>query len=45
MSELLILSPEQKQTFDRDGFLHLKGFYGAEEMEEMRRRFHELVTG
>lgn len=45
MSEsLLILSPEQKQFFAERGFLLLKGFYSAAEMEEMRGQFHELVS-
>ncbi len=42
--ELLILSPEQKQFFDDNGYLLLKGFYSADEMEEMRREFHQLVS-
>ncbi len=41
--ELLLLTREQKESFDADGFLHLKGFYDAAEMEEMRRQFGELV--
>ena len=44
MSDLLILTPDQKRAFDEDGFLLLEGFYNSREMEEMRRRFHELVT-
>ncbi|MSR82588.1 MAG: phytanoyl-CoA dioxygenase family protein [Candidatus Latescibacteria bacterium] len=40
---LLILSPDQKQLFDDNGYLHLKGFYSATEMDQMRRQFHELV--
>ena len=35
---LLILDPEQKQFFDDNGYLLLKGFYGPAEMEQMRRR-------
>ena len=41
---LLILSPEQKRFFDDNGYLHLPGFYGDAEMQEMRREYHELVT-
>ena len=43
MSDLLILTPEQKRAFDDDGFLFLKGFYDSREMKEMRGRFHDLV--
>lgn len=42
--ERLLLTSEQKASFDADGFLHLRGFYSAEEMEEMRRQFGALVT-
>ena len=41
---LLIMDPEQKQFFADNGYLLLKGFYDLEEMAEMRRRYHELVT-
>ena len=41
---LLILDPEQKQFFDDNGYLWLKGFYGPAEMEQMRGEFHRLVT-
>ena len=41
---LLILDPEQKQFFDDNGYLLLKGFYGPAEMEQMRGEFHRLVT-
>ena len=33
---LLILDPEQKQFFDDNGYLLLKGFYDSAEMEQMR---------
>jgi ectoine hydroxylase-related dioxygenase (phytanoyl-CoA dioxygenase family) len=42
--DLLILDREQKQSFDREGYLLLEGFYSAEEMEIMRSRFGDLVT-
>ena len=42
--ELLILDREQKRSFDEEGYLLLRGFYSADEMEVMRARFHELVT-
>ena len=42
--DLLILDREQKQSFDKDGYLLLAGFYSTEEMEEMRTRFGDLVT-
>ena len=42
--ERLLLTNEQKASFDADGFLHLRGFYSAEKMEEMRRQFGALVT-
>ena len=41
---LLILDPEQKQFFDDNGYLLLKGLYGPAEMEQMRGEFHRLVT-
>ncbi len=41
---LLILAPEQKQFFDLNGYLLLKGFYSTDEMQTMRRQYHELVT-
>jgi ectoine hydroxylase-related dioxygenase (phytanoyl-CoA dioxygenase family) len=40
---LLILSADQKQFFDKQGYLFLRGFYDSGEMEEMRRQYHELV--
>ena len=40
--ERLLLTNEQKASFDADGFLHLRGFYSAEEMEEMRRLMDEI---
>ncbi len=42
--ELLILDREQKRSFDEEGYLLLRGFYSADEMEVMRARFHELLT-
>ena len=37
MSEnLLILKQEQKQFFNDNGYLLLRGFYGEVEMKEMR---------
>ena len=41
---LLILAPEQKQFFDLNGYLLLKGFYSSDEMQTMRQQYHELVT-
>tara|TARA_Y100001934_G_scaffold100207_1_gene123402 strand:+ start:1647 stop:2429 length:783 start_codon:yes stop_codon:yes gene_type:complete len=41
---LLILDPAQKQFFADNGYLLLKGFYDRQEMAEMRRQYHELVT-
>ena len=43
-AELLILEAAQKQFFDDNGFLLLEGFYEPEEMAEMRRQFHTLVS-
>ena len=40
---MLALSAREKRFYDDSGYLHLKGFYGGEEMAEMRRQFHELV--
>ena len=44
VDSLLILSTDQKQFFDDQGYLHLRGFYDAVEMERMRRQYHQLVT-
>ena len=41
---LLYLSAEQKQFFAANGYLMLKGFYAGDEIDEMRRRYHQLVT-
>ena len=38
------LTCEQKQSFDDHGYLMLEGLYAPQEVEQMRRRFHELVT-
>ena len=38
---LLILEPAQKQFFADNGYLLLKGFYDHQEMDEMRRQYHE----
>jgi phytanoyl-CoA hydroxylase len=43
-NELLILEPAQKQFYDDNGYLLLNGFYGPQEMEEMRRQFHQLAS-
>ena len=43
-AELLILEAAQKQFFDDNGYLLLEEFYGPEEMDEMRRQFHALVS-
>jgi len=42
--ELLILTPEQKKSYGDNGYLHLRGFYAPDEMEEMQREYHEMVT-
>lgn len=34
-----------KESFDRDGFLHIKGFATLEECDTMRQRMADLVTG
>ena len=38
------LEPKQKQFFEANGYLHLKGFYNADYMAELRGNFHQLVT-
>ena len=43
-SELVTLSPAQKQFFDDQGYLLLKGLYTPDEIEEMRCEFHHLVS-
>ena len=44
MKELLILTPQQKQSFEDEGFLHLRGFYAGAELERLRAEYHKLVT-
>ena len=39
-----ILTKEQKASFDRDGYLHLPGFYDKAAMKEMRKQFHDLLA-
>jgi len=41
---LLALSPAQKQFFDDNGYLLVRGLYAPDEVAEMREHFHELVT-
>ena len=43
-SGLKMLTPEQKSSFEENGYLHLPGFYQGEALEELRRQYHELVT-
>jgi ectoine hydroxylase-related dioxygenase (phytanoyl-CoA dioxygenase family) len=42
--ELLVLTPEQKQFFDINGYLVLRGLYKPDEIAAMRDEFHRLVT-
>ncbi len=42
--DLLILTPEQKESFAKNGFLLCKGVYDESEMEEMRHHFYDLLT-
>ncbi|MDP7131362.1 MAG: phytanoyl-CoA dioxygenase family protein [Planctomycetota bacterium] len=44
MSNLLILTPEQKQSYDDNGYLHLPGFYSEDEVRELRDEFRAMVT-
>lgn len=39
-----ILTQDQKTSFDRNGYLHLPGFYDEAAMIEMRDQFHDLIT-
>jgi hypothetical protein len=39
-----ILTQEQKQFFDGNGFLVMPKMYSDDEMVEMRAQFHELIT-
>ena len=39
-----ILTPEQKESFDDNGFLVVPKMYSDDEMSEMRKQFHELIT-
>ena len=41
---LKILTPEQKESFDDNGFLVVPKMYSDDEMSEMRKQFHELIT-
>jgi len=42
--QLLTLTPEQKKSFDDNGYLVVRGLYSPEEIAEMRAQFHDLVT-
>ncbi|MDA0837899.1 MAG: phytanoyl-CoA dioxygenase family protein [Planctomycetota bacterium] len=44
MSNLLILTPEQKKFYDENGFLHLPGFYSEDEVRALRDEFHTMIT-
>jgi len=44
LNELLILTPEQKQSFQDHGFLHLPGFYSGNDLQRLRDEYHQLVT-
>ncbi len=44
MSELLILTAEQKRSFHDNGFLHLPGFYHGDPLQRLRAEYHKLVT-
>src|SRR6478672_10502430 len=37
------LTTEQKQQFDRDGFLAIRGLFSAAEIEEIRGTFMEMA--
>lgn len=39
-----ILTPEQKQFFDENGFLHLPAFYDDAEITRLRDEFHDLIA-
>ena len=41
---LSILTPQQKQAYEDDGYLHLRGFYAGAELERLRGEYHKLVT-
>ncbi|HVF10508.1 MAG TPA: phytanoyl-CoA dioxygenase family protein [Abditibacteriaceae bacterium] len=42
--ELLIVTPEQKEFFDKNGYVILKSLYSPDEIARMREEFHRLVT-
>ena len=44
MNALQILTREQKQSFDDNGFLHLPGFYQGAALDRLRSEYHQLVT-
>jgi hypothetical protein len=39
-----ILTPEQVQFFAVNGYIHLPGFYGPDEVSRMRDEFHDMVS-
>ena len=44
MTELSILTPQQKQSYQDDGYLHLSGFYAGAALQRLRQQYHELVS-
>ncbi len=43
-SHLLELDQQQRQFFDDNGYLMVKGYYDDDRVAELRRHFHQLVT-
>ncbi|KIL36091.1 phytanoyl-CoA dioxygenase [Gordoniibacillus kamchatkensis] len=39
------LTPEQKQQFEQDGFVIVKGLFGADEIERLKANFMEMHAG
>ena len=44
ISNLRLLTPEQKQVFIDNGYLIVEQLYSPDEIAEMRDRFHDLIT-
>ncbi len=43
-NHLLTLTPDQKKSFDENGYVVLKSLYSPDEIGEMRDEFHRLIT-
>ena len=42
--QLKVLTEEQRRFFADKGYLAIEGMYSSDEMDEMRREFHDIIT-